>query len=161
MAETKKTVYVETTVPSYLTARPTADSIRAAHQQLTREWWQLAPPRFRLVVSDAVIAEISAGDPTAAAERLQAVNGLPILGFTEDVKSLVQAYDAAMLLPSNAKADLLYFAFAVAYRVDQLLTWNCTHIANPHVERKLTDLNNAMGRLTPIILTPEQSLAMM
>ena len=161
MAETKPTAYVETTVPSYLTARQSADVIRAGHQELTREWWRHAPLRLRLVISDAVVSEISEGDPAAAAERLQAVAGLPQLGINDDVRTLAKAYENALLLPPRAKADLLHFAFAVAYRVDQLVTWNCAHIANGHTVRKLIDLNDSLGWPTPIIQTPEQSLAIM
>src|SRR5437763_30643 len=108
----KQTVYVETTIPSYLKARPTTDLIRAAHQEFTRQWWRLAPPRFRLVISDAVMSEVRAGDPAAAAGRLEAVAGLPILGSNEDVQKLLKAYEEASLLPANARADLLHLAFS-------------------------------------------------
>jgi len=87
------TVYLETTIPSYLAARPSRDLIIAAHQQITHEWWHEARHRFDLYISEAVLAEIRAGDPDAAARRLAIVDGLPILALNEDVRDLVHVYD--------------------------------------------------------------------
>lgn len=41
-------VYIETTVVSYLTARPSRDLIVAAHQQITHDWWD-TPYELRAV----------------------------------------------------------------------------------------------------------------
>ena len=38
----KPKVYIETTIISYLAARPNRDLIAARHQQVTHEWWQSA-----------------------------------------------------------------------------------------------------------------------
>ena len=73
------TVYLETTIPSYLAAPPSRDLIIAAHQQITHEWWRTARHRFDLYVSESVMDEIRAGDPATAAFRLQIVKGLPVL----------------------------------------------------------------------------------
>lgn len=50
-------VYVETTIISYLAARPSRDLIMAARQQLTHEWWDRRRPAFYVYVSELVIAE--------------------------------------------------------------------------------------------------------
>ena len=50
------TVYLETTIPSYLAARPSRDIIIAAHQQITRDWWRDARERFDVYISEAVLA---------------------------------------------------------------------------------------------------------
>jgi hypothetical protein len=63
----KPTVYIETTVVSYLTAWPSRDVVRAGHQQITRDWWKAAPDRYDLFSSVLVVAESMAGDSTAAA----------------------------------------------------------------------------------------------
>lgn len=36
----RQTVYIETTVLSYLTSRLSRDLLVAAHQQVTVEWWE-------------------------------------------------------------------------------------------------------------------------
>ena len=151
-------VYLETTIPSYLAARPSRDLIVAAHQQITHEWWVDAHERFEMYVSEAVLAEIRAGDPAAAVQRIELVAGLPVLELSSDVRALVAAYDERLGLVGRARADLPHFAFAVAYEIDYLLTWNCTHIANGEIVRRLMIVNAELGRFTPLVVTPEEIL---
>jgi len=150
------TVYVETSIPSYLAAYPSRDLIIAAHQQITQEWWRTARDRFNLYISEAVLSEIQGGDVDAAARRLALVEAIPVLAFTDDVLILVEAYDQRLGLIGRARADLPHFAFAVAYELDYLVTWNCTHIANGEVIRRLLAINADLHRSTPIIVTPEE-----
>jgi hypothetical protein len=152
------TVYLETTIPSYLAAQPSRDLIIAAHQQITHEWWHNARDRFELYVSEAVLGEIRAGDPEAAARRLEILRGLPVLAMNDDVRTLVHEYDRRLGLVGGARADLPHFAFAVAYEVDYLLTWNCSHIANGEIIRRLIHANAALNRWTPLVVTPEEIL---
>jgi predicted nucleic acid-binding protein len=151
-------VYVETTIPSYLASRPNQDLIVGAHQQITREWWQRAVLRYELFISEAVLAEIAAGDPQAATLRLEVVRNLPVLALNEDVRGLAALYQKDLQLSSRAGADLLHVAFAVVYEMDFLVTWNCRHIANGEIIRKLLVVNRRIGRVTPLILTPEELL---
>jgi len=152
-------VYLETTIVSYLAAHPSRDLIMAAHQQITHDWWLGARDRFELYISDAVLNEIRGGDPDAAARRLAIVAGLPVLQLNEDVRSLVHEYDRRLGLAGRARADLPHFAFAVAYRMDYLVTWNCRHIANGEMIRRLLDANAALRRPTPLVVTPEEILS--
>jgi len=152
-------VYLETTIASYLAAQPSRDLIMAAHQQITHQWWLDARDRFDLYISDAVLNEIRGGDPDAAARRLAIVNGLPVLQLNDDVRNLVHEYDRRLGLVGRARADLPHFAFAVAYQMDYLVTWNCRHIANGEVIRRLLDANAALHRPTPLVVTPEEILS--
>jgi hypothetical protein len=150
------TVYLETSVISYLAAWPSRDLVVAAHQQISHEWWQTAGERYRLLVSDAVIEEISAGDPDAAQRRKEKVKGLEILGFNEDIERLVGIYEDRLNLPRTAKEDLIHIAFAASYEVDYLATWNCDHIANAEVMRRLQETNQSIGVFSPLLVTPEE-----
>ena len=152
-------VYLETTIPSYLAAHPSRDLIVAAHQQITHEWWLDAHDRFDLYISEAVLHEIRSGDPDAAARRLAIVNGLPVLQLNDDVRTLVHEYDRRLGLTGRARADLPHFAYAVAYEMDYLVTWNCRHIANGEVIRRLLAVNAELQRPTPLLLTPEEILS--
>ena len=152
------TIYLETTIPSYLVARPGRGLIVAAHQQITHDWWRDAREHFDIYISEAVLTEIRAGDPDVAARRLEIVEGLPILEINDEIRSLVQVYAQHLGLTGRAQADLPHIAFAVAYTMDYLVTWNCAHIANRAVIRRLLDINSELHRHTPIIVTPEEIL---
>lgn len=151
-----QSVYIETTIPSYLTAWPARNLIAAAHQAITREWWALRRDTFELYVSQLVIVEASAGDPAAARLRLDALTGIPLLPSTDSVEWIAGELDRLGLVPPNAAADAFHVAFASVHAVDYLLTWNCRHIANaerlPAIEVFLRD----NGFAVPNVCTPEE-----
>jgi hypothetical protein len=125
----KSRVYLETTIPSYITARPSRDIVRAAEQEVTRAWWTTRN-RFDLYVSELVVDEASAGDPQAATQRLQAIMEIPLLGMTPEAESLGNALVRRAALPHRAAIDALHIALAAVHGMHYLLTWNCKHIAN-------------------------------
>ncbi len=151
----KPTVYLETTVISYLTAAPSRDIVQAAHQQITREWWE-GRRNFDLFVSQAVITEAGRGDPSAAARRLAMVEDVAILEVTEDASRLAEAFIVQHALPAKAAVDALHIAVAVVMGMDYVLTWNCTHIANAVIRPKIEDACRQMGYDPPVICTPEE-----
>jgi len=153
-----QTVYLETTIPSYLAAKASGDLIVAAHQKITQDWWQKANERFDLYVSEAVLAEVRAGDPEAMSRRLQVIEHLPVLAINEDVRALTIHYLKNLRLSGKAQADIPHFAFAVSYQMDYLVTWNCAHIANGEMIKRLIAVNAVVKRHTPIIVTPEEIL---
>jgi hypothetical protein len=158
MPAERPTLYLESTIPSYLAAHPSRDLIVAAHQQITHEWWQYARSYFDIYISEAVLEEIRAGDPDAASRRLALVKTLPVLGLTEEVETLASTYQETLGLPQRARLDLVHLACAVVYELKYLLTWNCTHLANGIVIQRLQVANTTLGRATPIIVTPEELL---
>jgi hypothetical protein len=148
-------VYVETSVISYLTAFPSRDIVVAAHQQITHEWWA-TKSKFELYVSEAVLAEAGAGDPSAAARRLATVAGLPILAINNEAADLAARLVDAGILPRKAFVDALHVAAAAVHGMDFLLTWNCTHIANARVRAKVEERCRSLDLQPPIICTPEE-----
>lgn len=151
----KPTVYIETTIVSYLTARPSRDLIVAGHQRITMDWWETVRPRADCFVSPFVIQEASRGDQLLASRRLAAVSDFPVLAENETVLELAERYFLAMRIPERAKLDAFHLASAAAYGIDYLLSWNCRHIASGHVQRILQELNQEFGIRTPILCTPE------
>src|SRR2546425_9484285 len=106
----KPKVYLETTIPSYLTARPSRDLITAAHQQITREWWDTRRQDFDLFISQMVLDEASTGDQEAAARRVEILAPLPLLDPGEQGADLAQALIEHVPLPESAAADALHIA---------------------------------------------------
>lgn len=149
-----ETVYIETTIVSYLVANPSRDSILAAHQQLTRRWWQDHRRAYHCIVSDEVLREAARGDADQARLRLEALQNLPTLPITAEVENLAEAVLQSGSLPSAARSDAIHVAAATLIKVDFLLTWNCRHLANPHLQKQLRTLMAARGLTLPEICTP-------
>jgi hypothetical protein len=145
--------YVETSIVSYLTAWPSRDLVRAAHQQVTREWWATRGS-YELYVSQFVLDEAAAGDSAAAEQRLEALQGIALLDVTEEAIVLAGDLVAGGGLPAKARVDALHIAMATVHGMDFLLTWNCTHIANAATRSTIEDLCRAAGFEPPIICTP-------
>ena len=149
----KPKAYIETSVISYLTAWPSRDLVRAAHQQVTRDWWA-ARGSFDLFASQFVLDESAGGDGSAAASRLAALKEAVILEVTEDAIVLAEKLVAGGGLPPKARVDALHVAMAAVHGMDYLLTWNCRHIANASLRSKIEELCRAAGFEPPIICTP-------
>jgi len=154
----KAKVYIETTVISYLTARPSRDVVIAGHQKITRDWWQTDRNKFDLMASQLVVREASAGDPQAAKERLEKLTTLSLLEVTEEAMTLAQELLTTGAVPEKAAEDALHLAIAVTNGVEYLLTWNCKHLANATMRTKIEDVCRAAGYEPVIICTPEELL---
>ena len=123
------TVYVETTIVSYLTARRSRDVVLAAHQALTRDWWR-GRTAYQLRVSQLVIDEAAVGDPVLRARRLRALQEISVLPLTDAATRLARELVRKGALPEKATVDAFHIGIAAAHEVAYLLTWNCKHLAN-------------------------------
>jgi predicted nucleic acid-binding protein len=150
-------VYLETTIPSYLTAWPSRDVVRLGHQQATRDWWAQRG-EYDLFTSRLVLVECQAGDPTAAAERMKVLEGVPLLEQTAEVEVLAGALATNLQLPPRVAADALHIATAASHGLQFLLTWNCTHIANATFRMPIERTCRAFGYEPPVICTPIELL---
>jgi predicted nucleic acid-binding protein len=150
----KQSVYIETSILSYLTARPSRDVRAAAWQQITWQWWEEARLHYELFTSELTIVEISAGNPEAAQRRAEAAQDIPRLAIDAEVQQLAELLIAAGCIPAAAEADALHIAVAASHHVDFLLTWNCRHIDNA-VRKPLVRATCAKaGYICPEICTP-------
>src|SRR2546423_196734 len=151
-------VYIETTVVSYLTARPSRDLVVTAHQQITQDWWANRRPDFELYASQLVIQEASAGDAQMAQLRLASLDQIPLLVVSKEAVSLARLLVEKGPIPEKAAVDALHIAIAAAHGMDYLLTWNCKHIANAEMQSGVATICRASGYEPPIICTPEELL---
>jgi hypothetical protein len=151
----KPKVYIETTIPSYLTAWRSPDLVMAANQEITKEWWDNCK-QFDLYISALVIQEAEAGDPNAAKRRLEKLEGILELDVTEEVETFATQLLEKIPLPPKAKIDALHISVATINGMDYLLTWNCTHIANATLRPKIEALCREFGHEPPTICTPQE-----
>lgn len=154
----KPKVYLETTIPSYLTAWTSRDLVMAAHQQVTREWWDNRRQDFDLFISQLVLQEVGAGDSDAAVRRLDLVRQFPALKVVEAADDLAEELVRRVPLPERAALDALHIAIAAVGGMDYLLTWNCKHIANAAYQPRIGSVCRALGYEPPVICTPEALL---
>jgi hypothetical protein len=151
------TIYIETTIVGYLTARSANDVIFLARQELTRRWWVGRRSQYDLYVSQFVLDEASAGDTAAAAARMALLDGLPMLDAGHpDVDRLADVLIDRHLLPPNARTDAQHVAVATVFRVQYLMTWNCKHIANADRLPLIYSTLRHEGFDPPLIVTPEE-----
>ena len=132
-----ETVYIETSILGYLTARPSRNLVVAANVQVTREWWDTRRSDFQLYTSQAVVKEVSQGDAEIASRRLEILRDFSLLELNQSVLDLAEQFLGRSNLPSKADVDAVHIATATVHGIDYLLTWNCKHIANAQIQGKL------------------------
>jgi hypothetical protein len=149
-------IYLESTIPSYLVARPARDLLQAARQQLTRDWWELKRDQHELFSSQVVLDEVAAGEATMARRRLKLLRDVPLLELSAAANRLGREILLSGLLPVSADGDAAHIAVATVHRMDILLTWNCRHIANVAIQHRLRRLVEGKGFNLPALATPEE-----
>nr|VFJ49506.1 MAG: PIN domain-containing protein [Candidatus Kentron sp. FW]VFJ56532.1 MAG: PIN domain-containing protein [Candidatus Kentron sp. FW] len=149
----KKTVYLDTTIPSYLFDE--RDSIRT-WVDITKKWWDEERQRFDLWMPEETFSELDAGDYPRKQEVLAFVSEVPILSQEVAVLDIAKTYRENYLMPQKLAGDALYLAYASYYNMDFLLTWNCNHLANANKKQHIRIINTRMSLSTPEITTPFQ-----
>jgi len=152
----KPKVYLETSVISYLTSRPSRDLIVAANQQITQEWWQVHRQDFDCFISQLVLQEASAGDEHAAEQRLQAIADISLLTLNEKMVAFAEKLVKEGPIPRKSVEDALHIAVATLNGVDYLLTWNFKHIANATMRYEIERVCRLAGYEPPVICTPQE-----
>ncbi|MEO0016728.1 MAG: hypothetical protein RLZZ522_11 [Verrucomicrobiota bacterium] len=150
-----QSVYIETTIPSYLTSRKSRQASIAADQEATRAWWNEQRRYFRIFTSVFTLTEAGLGDPSLAAKRLASLEGIPTLDIPEDFGVLEGELIQLFQLPAKAATDASHLGLAIVHQMDYLLTWNCTHLANAVLQKELMDYCGYHHLHVPVICTPE------
>lgn len=152
----KPSLYLETSIVSYLTARPAKDLNTAAHQQITAEWWDTKRKNFDLYISKVVMNEAASGDVEVAARRVKLLKPLRMLPITREVAALARDFAKLGCVPPKAADDALHIALAAVHGVHFLLTWNCTHINNVATIDEVREVCENHGYACPVICTPDE-----
>jgi predicted nucleic acid-binding protein len=152
----KKSVYIETTIVSYLTAQASHDVIRAARRAITKRWWNDRRQDFKLFVSEIVFEEAQKGDMLAVKRRKRVLDRLPRLEISDEAAELAAALIEEGTMPPKAAGDALHLAVAAVQKIDFLLTWNYRHLANAEMMGRMASVVAAKGYRAPVICTPEE-----
>ncbi|MCF7977425.1 MAG: type II toxin-antitoxin system VapC family toxin [Chromatiaceae bacterium] len=151
-----ESVYIESSVISYFTARPSRDLVITARQAITESWWHDHRFKYEIFISGLVVQEISKGDEEAAQKRLTAIEGIPMLGTSEEALVLAEHLLDRGAVPPNSEEDALHIGIAAASGVNFLLTWNFKHINNAHTKALISSIIEAHGFVCPILCSPEE-----
>jgi predicted nucleic acid-binding protein len=154
----KKRVYIETTVVSYFTARPSRDIIVAGHQETTRDLWPDLAAKYETYISALVYQEAGKSDPDQARMRLAAVESFPMLEINEEAKFLADRIITDRGIPAEYPEDALHIAVAAVNGMDVLATWNFAHLNNPFTRRAVRRIVEHEGYLCPEICSPQELL---
>jgi hypothetical protein len=154
MIAKRKSLYIETTIPSYITGRTSRDVIIAGRQMATRLFWDTERYKYDLFISQYVMEEIVSGDATAAAERIKCVADIPTIPESPEIEELAAVYKKLLQIPERANMDCNHAATCVIEHIDYLMTWNCAHLG-PITQVKLQDYNIKHGLWLPTLVTPE------
>jgi hypothetical protein len=157
MENTKKSLYIETTIPSYATSRQSSNIVIAARQFLTKRFWEEERENYELYTSQYVIEECSLGDPEAAKRRLAFISEIEVLPKIDEIADLAKIYFNLLQIPERSIADCFHLAVCVITKLDYLLSWNCTHLGfNSYI--KVLDYNTKHELWSPLLITPDYLL---
>lgn len=153
-----ESVYIESTIPSYLTARTAKTADLAEAQAHTKQWWNTRLDLYRVYTSTFTIREISRGDAEAAALRLDTIKDIKRLSIIPEIEQRGVEIGSVLQLPGKSFLDAFHLATCIVHAVDYLLTWNCTHLANPALQKQMIDYCRFRDLHVPVICTPEELL---
>ena len=150
----KPRVYIESTVVSYLVARPSSNPILASRQKASRQLGEDYADKFEFVISRAVRDEIRQGDATAAQQQLEITSPLTVLENLPEIDILVQKLLDFGAVPQNSRPDAQHIAIAIGHGVDYLVSWNHKHIVNENKREYINQVCQESGFQPTTICTP-------
>ena len=152
----KYMVYIESSVISYLTSRPSRDVIIAARQAISHDWWDNHRHRFDLRISVLVEEEISQGDPIASKLRVDKISDILSLAISDTAAEVAELLISQGAIPKGSEEDALHIGIAASQGADYLLTWNFKHINNAETKKLITEVVESCGYVCPQLCSPEE-----
>ena len=146
----RQSIYLDTSVVSAY-----FDDRIPYQRDITRRWWETVRESYDLMISEVVLEELGRAEEPKRSKFLTLVEGLPELASAEEVTQTAHGYIQAGIVPNRFLPDALHIAYASCYRIDYLVTWNCSHLANVKKRRAVAFFNTSAGLFVPEIVTPE------
>jgi hypothetical protein len=152
----KPRIYIETTVISYLTAKPARDILSLARQEMTRQFWEWAPSNYELCYSALTRVEVSRGDPGAAERRIAMLRDCTLLSNIAETESLAERLMGLSAVPLTEPEDAAHIAIATLSQMKYIASWNFSHMVGPQSKRLLDRALLSLGYMAPLLATPEE-----
>jgi len=153
-----KNYYIETSIPSFYFDTRTNNVRAQAMREWTREWWHLPKNNYSFFIGIPVIIELERTPEPKRTKCLQFVKDVQVLDYAEAIDEIIATYIHHKLMPKNEIGDAAHLAIASYYKCDFLVTWNCSHIANPNKFDHINRINTLLNLYTPKLVTPYQLL---
>jgi len=154
MDSPKRSIYIETTVPSIITSRPSRDIRNLYRQEISKEFWEYERQKYNLYISQYVVEECKRGDEDAAKRRLELIKDIPSLPTSEDVENLAEKYYKCLGISKKAKTDCFHLAISVIGKMDYLMSWNMTHLGERYFN-EVAEYNYKNSLWLPRMHTPD------
>lgn len=152
----KPSVYIETSIVSYLAADPSRHPVTLRNQRLTHAWWNTRRDEYALWTSSLTLSEAARGDEGMSTRRLELLEPIRIVATSAAATALAKALWSGIPLPDRAKADAWHIALAASNGLAYLLTWDGKHIANPRFRSKIASICAVWGHDPPVFCTPAE-----
>ncbi len=152
----KPSVYIETSIVSYLAADPSRHPVTLRNQRLTHAWWATQRERYTLWTSGLTLAEAARGNEWMSERRLELLQQIAIVEAPPAATALAKRLCSGIPLPERANADAWHIALAASNGIAYLLTWDSKHIANPRLRPRVEAICEARGLAPPVFCTPAE-----
>ncbi len=152
----KPSVYIESSVISYLVSKPSRDIIIAGRQAITNDWWENHRHRFELRISILVEEEIGKGDKGAAVLRMKVADEIESVAISEKANEIAGVLLLRCAVPRGSEEDALHIGIAAAQGMEYLLTWNFKHINNAETKESVIEAVESCGYECPQLCSPEE-----
>ena len=153
----KQKIYIETSVISYLVARPSINVVMAGHQMTTQDMW-FTIDNYDVYISDIVIQEASRGDKKQSSLRLEVIESFKVLEIDDEAKDIAKALITGKAISGKCPEDALHIAVAAANGIDIIVTWNFKHINNAFTRMTIRQVIENKGYICPELCSPDEFL---
>jgi predicted nucleic acid-binding protein len=155
----KPTLYLETTILSYLLARLSRDILTLARQQLTRDWWEYEHNKYEIVISTLVQTTLEESPSDLRDAPAEYLRSCKILPASSKIDQRAVEILQELPTPSISEADAHHLACAMIHEIEYFLTWQFKTLANAFVRRRLDGICRQHGWFMPTIGTPEHMMS--
>lgn len=128
----------------------------AAHQEITREWWESRRADLICTCLNSSFRRYALEMPNSPISVWNSLRTSPYWPSVTRILKLAEDLITEGPIPRKAAGDAAHIAIATVYGCEYLLTWNCRHIANAELRRAIRRVVEGYGYEVSSLCTPEE-----